>query len=201
MTSQQHRRKSSSIWTEENIEKALELWNDGSFSAEQIGKHFGVSRMAVIGLANRHKDRFKRKTTASVSPRKPRQPRQPAANQNISAKIAPNWNSSFFRRAVKPQPVSGASVSDMVKDWIAINGQPRQFPRGFSGDWIVIQNKMRELGWELKLVGSKYEMEKVGFTGRPQRLLRDAVLAKIDAVLIANGQQPFLRREILEAAE
>ena len=190
-------------WTPETIDEAAALWNDGGYSAEEIGRRLGVSRNAVIGLAHRKRALFRAKTTAPLT-RRERPRRKPAANTNVSvapALIAPNWNSSMFRKKVQAQPVTSASVGEMVEAWITRNGEPRRFPRGFSGDWLAIRNKMHDLGWDLKMSGSWYSMLPLGSRAKQERLTRDAILAKIDGVLIANGMTPFLRREMKEAAE
>jgi hypothetical protein len=46
-----------SVWTPENKDKAAKMWAEG-LSASQIGTALNVTRMAVLGLANRNRDAF-----------------------------------------------------------------------------------------------------------------------------------------------
>jgi len=189
-------------WTPEIVSQAADLWN-GGHSASEIAAIIGggVSRSAIIGKANRLRELFmQKKPGGNISVRRKATVRRPA-NGNARPLISTGWNNSAFGRVADPLPVSGETVEDMVQQWIAANGEPRRFPRGFSGDWLAIRNKMQDLGWDLKMSGSWYSMLPVGSKAKPERLTRDAILAKIDAVLIANGMTPFLRREMKEAAE
>lgn len=44
-------------WAEEDIVKAARMWRDGR-SASEIGNELGVSRLTILGLAYRHRERF-----------------------------------------------------------------------------------------------------------------------------------------------
>jgi hypothetical protein len=90
-------------------------------------------------------------------------------------------------------PDRGA-INALVADWTAKNGQIRRFERGFSNDWTFLQNLMEGFGYVLKMEGKRYSLEPKGSRGRPKKVSREIVLARIDEILIANGKEPFQRR-------
>lgn len=85
------------VWTDEEKANAARLWNDGA-SAAQIAAHFCVMRNSIIGLVNRNRDIFtrrSRKTTATISTiRKP-----------VKAVPVPAPKPDKAARPVKPAPV------------------------------------------------------------------------------------------------
>lgn len=190
-------------WTPDLISKAAKLWNNNK-SAAEIAEALGggVSRSAVIGKANRHKDIFKpRRPGDIVRPNKNR-PQRRAANQNApDLDRDPTWAKRTFVPAVSIEPPSRQEVEAMMTDWVSRNGEPRRFPQGFSGEWFNLRNKMADLGWDLRKEGSWYTISRIGSGGRAKRLGREDILRRIDEVLVTNGLQPFIKRQILEAAE
>ncbi|MCZ3377455.1 hypothetical protein [Rhizobium sp. AG207R] len=92
-----------------------------------------------------------------------------------------------------PKTAIRADVAAMTADYIARHGV-RRFDRGFSQDWTYIQNLMLSYGYVLRTERKFYSLVPVGYRGRRKLVGRDGILAQIDAVLIANGREPFLRR-------
>lgn len=88
-----------------------------------------------------------------------------------------------------------SAINAMVADWTAKNGGPRLFPRGWSGEWFCLRQKMAELGYDIQIKTSMYTIKKIGAHGRPERMGRERALERIDEILIAHGKQPFLRRD------
>lgn len=87
-------------------------------------------------------------------------------------------------------------INEMVADFIAKNGEPRQFERGFSSEWEYLQRIMEGYGYKLTWHGrSIYSMRKKGVGGKVKRINRKQLLERVDAVLIENGKQPFGRRD------
>ena len=187
-------------WDEDSIQKAANLWNEG-LSASEVGEALGVSRNSIISLANRKKDIFRKKDhkactrrakykSALVRREKPK-PQGPA--------IVPNWKSVPSVRQTRP--VAQKPLDQMISDWIEENGGPRRFERGFSGDWSFLRIKLEEMGWKLNKQANWYTLQAIGSSGSGRKMRREQVLDKIDAILIANGKQPFLLRDTLQAAE
>ena len=184
-------------WTDGNIQAAAKLWNDGQSSAE-ISAALGVSRNSVISLANRNKDMFRAKSRSEAAILSAKNRAAHASTYRpAKPKVMPNWNTVLL---TPKRPVVQKPLKDMMADWIAENGPPRRFDRGFSGDWTYLCVKMEELGWKLNKQANWYTLGPIGSKGRPKRLRRDGVLEKIDAILIANGKQPFLPRQIVQQA-
>ncbi|NMG39835.1 hypothetical protein GRZ55_11325 [Chelativorans sp. ZYF759] len=77
-----------SSWTEKRISHAARLWNEGLSSGEIVAALGDVSRSAVLGIMNRHRDRFPLRGRAGRSGPKPGSPRAAAP----------------IRRAEKPKP-------------------------------------------------------------------------------------------------
>ena len=48
----EYKRKHSAAWTDDQILEALYLRDEG-FSMNEIGRHFGVTKNAAIGMINR----------------------------------------------------------------------------------------------------------------------------------------------------
>jgi len=90
--------------------------------------------------------------------------------------------------------VDRAAIAVMTADFIAKNGV-RRFERGFSNDLTYIQNLMLSYGYVLRSERKFYSLVPVGYRGRRKCIGRDGILAKVDAILIANGREPFIRRE------
>lgn len=86
------------------------------------------------------------------------------------------------------------AINAMTAEWIAKNGEPRRFERGFSGEWFNLKSIMAGLGYEIAMKSSGYTVKKIGEPGKPLRLSREKALRRIDEILIENGKQPFLRR-------
>lgn len=87
-----------------------------------------------------------------------------------------------------------AAVEAMKADWFAKNGEPRRFSQGFSGDWFNLKHIMLGLGYEISIDRRMYIVRPVGAKGRIKKLTREAALKRIDEILIANGREPFIRR-------
>ena len=88
---------------------------------------------------------------------------------------------------------ANADVAAMTAAFIAGHGV-RRFDRGFSQDWLYLQNLMLSFGYILRKERTFYSLTPVGQRGRPKMLGRDKILARIDEILIAHGKEPFLRR-------
>lgn len=86
-----------------------------------------------------------------------------------------------------------ADVAAMTAEFIAANGV-RRFDRGFSYDLTYVQNLMLSYGYVLRTERKFYSLVPMGYRGRRKLVGRDSILAKIDAILIANGREPFIRR-------
>lgn len=86
------------------------------------------------------------------------------------------------------------SLNAMIADWTAKNGGPRRFPRGWSGEWFCLRQKMAELGYDIQIKTSMYSIKKIGAPGRSERMGRERALERIDEILIAHGKEPFKRR-------
>lgn len=85
-----------------------------------------------------------------------------------------------------------SAINAMQEDWIAKNGEPRKFERGFSSDWGFLQNLMARYGFKLSYHGRRfYSMHEADFRGVAKRISRDELMERIDAVLVENGKQPF----------
>lgn len=87
------------------------------------------------------------------------------------------------------------ALNAMQAEWIAKNGPPRRFERGFSNQWEPLQSLMAGLGFEL-LYRSRhlYTLLPAGWTGAQPRLSRAQLIGRIDEILVANGRQPFVWR-------
>ena len=85
-----------------------------------------------------------------------------------------------------------SSINAMTAEWIAKNGEPRRFDRGFSSDWGFLQNLMSGYGFKLTYHGRCfYSMHKADFRGVQKRISREDLIKQVDAVLIENGKQPY----------
>ena len=85
-----------------------------------------------------------------------------------------------------------SAIDAMTAEWIAKNGEPRKFERGFSSDWGFLQNLMSGYGFKLTYHGRRfYSMHEADFRGVAKRISRDELMERIDAVLVENGKQPF----------
>lgn len=85
-----------------------------------------------------------------------------------------------------------SAINAMTAEWIAKNGEPRRFDRGFSSDWGYLQNLMARYGFNLTYHGRcLYSMHKEDFRGAPKRISREELIKQVDAVLIENGKQPY----------
>lgn len=87
-------------WLEHHVMQAAKMWNEGATGTE-IAKAFGVSRNAVLGLANRNKHYFAAKVDFSSGtrvlideykrslpgPKKEAKPRRPRASRAKVAKV------------------------------------------------------------------------------------------------------------------
>lgn len=83
------------------------------------------------------------------------------------------------------------ALNAMQAEWIAKNGGPRRFDRGFSGEWLHLKNLMHGFGYELAMSKRNYTLKKIGAKGRPRAMSWATCVTKIDEVLVANGRQPF----------
>ena len=84
------------------------------------------------------------------------------------------------------------TISDQVADYLASGGLIRRFPRGFSNDWLYIQNKLLELGYSLKISGNGgYTIRRIGAVAKPHRLNRERALRRIDEILAEHGYEPY----------
>lgn len=85
-----------------------------------------------------------------------------------------------------------SAIDAMTSEWIAKNGEPRKFARGFSSDWGFLQNLMARYGFKLTYHGRRfYSMHEADFRGVAKRISRDELMERIDAVLVENGKQPY----------
>ncbi len=83
-------------------------------------------------------------------------------------------------------------INAMAADWIAKNGEPRKFERGFCTDLDYLKHLMAGYGYTVTYHGRRFfSMEKSGFRGSPKRISHEQLFKRIDAVLVKNGKQPF----------
>ena len=88
-----------------------------------------------------------------------------------------------------------SAINAMQAEWIAKNGEPRKFERGFSSEWDAMQRLMAGLGFELVYRGKcYYTLLPVGVKGSTRRLNRTQLVDRIDEILVENGKQPFVWR-------
>ncbi|MCL6653513.1 hypothetical protein A6R70_14570 [Agrobacterium rubi] len=88
-----------------------------------------------------------------------------------------------------------STIDAMTAEWIAKNGEPRKFERGFSSEWDAMQRLMASFGFELLYRGQRYyTLLPVGWTGSTRRFDRQQLLDRVDEILIENGRQPFRLR-------
>lgn len=85
-------------------------------------------------------------------------------------------------------------IAEMVNQYVSTNGV-RRFPDGFSGEWLFLRSRFEKLGYDLRKAKNWYTLRPIGAAGRPKRMSRDSILREIDLVLIAHGQEPFVKRE------
>jgi hypothetical protein len=97
--------------------------------------------------------------------------------------------------SISQSRVSRYELDGLMSDFIAKGGQPRQYPRGFTSDWMYLQSIMARFGYELRCDRRWYVLRPLRSRGSPKRITRTEVLAAIDKILVDNGMQPFLRRE------
>lgn len=84
----------------------------------------------------------------------------------------------------------------MTAEWIAKNGEPRRFERGFSSEWEPLQRLMAGMGFELLYRGKNYyTLLPVGAKGSTRRLNRTQLVDRVDEILVENGKQPFVWRK------
>lgn len=105
----------------------------------------------------------------------------------------------IFKTPLQPM-ADRSTINALTADWISKHGEPRRFPRGFSGDWFNIQSRLSALGYEAKLDKGAYIIRRADATGRPVRMCRNVALARIDAILIENGLEPFMNRKVERSA-
>lgn len=87
------------------------------------------------------------------------------------------------------------ALNAMQAEWIAKNGEPRRFERGFSSEWEPLQRLMAGLGFELLYRGTRfYTLLPFGWKGATNRLDRNQLITRIDQILADNGHQPFVWR-------
>jgi hypothetical protein len=85
-----------------------------------------------------------------------------------------------------------SAINAMTAEWIAKNGEPRRFDRGFSSDWLYLQRLMDGFGYKIAYYGKRFfSIERKDVKGNARKVVREEFLHCIDAVLIENGKQPF----------
>ncbi len=83
-------------------------------------------------------------------------------------------------------------INAMTDAWIAKNGEPRKFERGFCTDLDYLKHLMAGYGFKLTYHGRCfYSMHKEDFRGVQKRISREDLIKQVDAVLIENGKQPY----------
>jgi hypothetical protein len=179
-----------SPWTPEKRAKVGSMLADGCSSAK-IAAEFGTTRNAIIGLVGRDdalvaigfKSGVGRKRLSDEE----RRQRRNATVRKYRATLAPMSSGRPERKPFKPVVVSN-NVKLMVQDWIAQNGV-RRFERGDMTDYYHLTNWLRERGYHLSQVSSKYFLR--DGQGRPRQMTWDKVIALVDNLRRAEGLQPI----------
>ncbi|MEQ1403858.1 GcrA family cell cycle regulator [Neorhizobium sp. Rsf11] len=104
------------IWSEDDVTKAAKMWADG-LSSTAIGRHFKVSRSAVLGLAHRNRDRFPQRAplnSKTMDPIRRRAAVMQRQRQKAAAKPASDRKAKIAKPAkmvIVPQFVEEAQTS------------------------------------------------------------------------------------------
>lgn len=169
-------------WTEERVTRLKELWLAGwSYSKIAADLGGGITRCSVAGKVRRESI-GKRQTTLRFPTHTPAPPSRPPRS-NLPRRVGQ-------RKAPAPRPVvayrpdTRLSDTELVQGWLAVNGGPRRFETGDSGDEMAMRGYLQERGYETAYSKGKLYLKG---RGRPRLLTRQAFVAFVDDVRAAEG--------------
>lgn len=199
--------KNHHYWTAEEKAKVAELMK-GGLSGARIGAIFGVTRNAVIGLVARDatlkaiglrgqrfgglsgtrkpptdeqtKEKRRKKSKAYYWRKKGEEP--PAGDGRKSRKTA---------RIIAPREKPKLRLVGSVDEWLAQNGGPRRFERGFSTDYYSIRQYLADRGVRFE---NHRNQPKLYQNGRAKSVTWPEVHALVDEFRIAEGLTPIIQR-------
>ncbi|MDO3434357.1 GcrA family cell cycle regulator [Rhizobium sp. CBN3] len=140
-----------SVWTDERIDLAERMWKDGKTATAIAARLPGISRNAVLGVMNRHRERFPLRGAKAGQPKAPRVPKPKAEKSAKTAK--PSGGSTLNFRATKPSAML-SSLGVRVQAPKPSSAQP--FPHrgaalhgGAPGGILFVDLTSRQCAWPL----------------------------------------------------
>lgn len=208
------------FWTPERINKAARLWADGatySFIAANLSERgFELSRGAIAGLANRHRNLFpKRKKEVASANMAEGQKRRKRAKPETSKQIEepPKHNEAKmnvldFKRPETPVASHGydkapvrtiAPTLEAKKPVLVVHNttiKPRVFERGFSATYNGIQSFLMSRGYDLSSYSNCYFLtRRVDGKHIVKRGKWGQVIDFTDTLRLAEGLEPIRARK------
>lgn len=101
------------IWSEDDIAQAVKMWAAG-LSSTAIGRHFKVSRSAVLGLAHRNRDRFPQRAPLNSKTMEPWE--RKAAVMERRQKKAASLRAAHDRKPRAAKPAKPTIVPQWIEE-------------------------------------------------------------------------------------